>query len=653
MAAKSISVPVTGNTAPLRKSLSKANKDLDKFKKEAKASMTEAAQAFAVAGAAMGGLAFKFYEGFQRAEQANKRVFAIAKSMNLFGSETGKVTKRLTDLGDQLERETGLTAESIKETQAKLLTFKQIAITADEAGGAFDRATQAAIDMGAAGFGEATNNAVQLGKALQNPIKGVTALARSGITFTDQERAKIRTLVESNRMLEAQDMILDAVEMQVQGTAAATATATTKMRNAFGEVSDIVGESLAPAFEASAVELQKFASWASKNQPIVAALGLALIALPGAILATKAAMAIATGVSMAYAAAQAAVAAGNLAVQASTIVGIATAGVAAAAIAVLTAKVYGAVKANQAYTTSVEAANEETGQMKVLIDRAREAADKKRAADEAAAQAQQDAADKAARAVKAEKDRYKAFKDNLKSAKDSIRAYVAEIATAINSQVKLSTAVADAADMQQTATDKLNEALQERREAYAALQQAQATGDTKAYADALQNVALAESKVNDAQAAKPKNYAQIFAEQIAAAKQFAGYVKQLAAAGLSRAGLAQILDLGPVAGAQVAKDLLAGTNGMSISSLNTDLADIAATGTAAGMAIPGFAETLGATAGRSAPNVYYVTIEAGVSSPTDIAKTVEGVLQTYGSTSGGVAVKTKTPKASAGRKRRK
>jgi phage-related minor tail protein len=81
----------------------------------------------------------------------------------------GKWFAVCTDLGDQLERETGLTAESIKETQAKLLTFSQIAKTADEAGGAFDRATKAAIDMGAAGFGEATTNAVQLGQGFTGP----------------------------------------------------------------------------------------------------------------------------------------------------------------------------------------------------------------------------------------------------------------------------------------------------------------------------------------------------------------------------------------------------------------------------------------------------------------------------------------------------
>lgn len=652
MAAKSISIAVTGNAAPLRKTLTKAEKDLKNFSSQAKASMQNAAQSFALAGAAATGFASAFYMGFQQAKQANDRVFAIAKSMDLFGSETGKVTKRLTDLGDALERETGLTAESIKETQAKLLTFKQIAITADEAGGAFDRATQAAIDMGAAGFGEATNNAVQLGKALQDPIKGITALARSGVTFTAQEKAKIRTLVESNRILEAQDMILTAVEQQVGGTAVATATATVKMKNALGEVTDIVGESLAPAFESGATAMQGFAKWAAKNEPIVAALGVALVGLPATILAVKAAMAVSTAVSAAYAAAQAAVAASNLAVQASTIVGIATATLAAGVIVALTAKVYGAVKANKEHKASIEGVTEATGIMKNLQEQSRREYEAKIAAEEAATAAAQKAAEAAQKAADAEKKRFQTLRDSIKDAKAAIRSYVAEIAAAINADVSLSNAFSQAADMQADATDKLTEALKERRDAYAALQQAQATGDAKAYASALERVATAEQGVTDAQAVKPKNYTQIFADQIAAAKEFAGYVKQLAAAGLSKVGLGQILDLGPVAGAQVAKDLLSGTGGMSIASLNQDLTDIAASGTAAGMAIPGFSEALTATAGRASAGNYYITIEAGVSSPTDIAKTVQTVLQTYGNTQGGVAVKTKQPKASAGKRRK-
>ena len=112
----------------------------------------------------------------------------------------------------------------------------------------------------------------------------------------------------------------------------------------------------------------------------------------------------------------------------------------------------------------------------------------------------------------------------------------------------------------------------------------------------------------------------------------------------------QILDLGPVAGAQVAKDLLSGASGMTVGSLNADLAGIEASGLAAGMSIPGVSEALGAGAFRAAPNEYYITIEAGMSSPTDIAKTVETVLQTYGGTQGGIAVTTKPKKAAPKKK---
>jgi hypothetical protein len=69
------------------------------------------------------------------------------------------------------------------------------------------------------------------------------------------------------------------------------------------------------------------------------------------------------------------------------------------------------------------------------------------------------------------------------------------------------------------------------------------------------------------------------------------------------------------------------------------------------MSIPGFSEALDSTLTRSGPGQYNITIQAGVSSPTDIAKTVTGVLNTYGATTGGVKVKVKRPKATTGRRR--
>jgi phage-related protein len=191
----------------------------------------------------------------EEAKVADDRINQVAKSMGLFGAGTGEVVGRLNDYSSALMKNIGVDDESIKATQAKLLTFKELAKTADTTGGAFDRATAAAYDLASAGFGSAETNAVQLGKALQDPVKGITALARSGVTFTEAEKKRIETLVKSNKMGEAQNLVLKAIEQQVGGTAAATATASQKMSVSWGELKEQVGGALAPAFAALATAL--------------------------------------------------------------------------------------------------------------------------------------------------------------------------------------------------------------------------------------------------------------------------------------------------------------------------------------------------------------------------------------------------------------
>jgi len=227
--------------------LTQAGNDLDGFSKKLAGIGAAIAGAFAV------GAIINFgKESILAAEQvakANARIENIAKSMDVFGTQTKQVTDRLIKYAEANEMVLATDAEVIKGTQAKLLTFSELAVTADKAGGAFDRATAAAIDMAAAGFGEAEQNAVQLGKALQDPINGITALRRSGIAFTESQQDLIQSLVESNKMLEAQDLVLKAIEQQVGGTAAATATASQKMKLAFDNVKETVGAALLPVFE--------------------------------------------------------------------------------------------------------------------------------------------------------------------------------------------------------------------------------------------------------------------------------------------------------------------------------------------------------------------------------------------------------------------
>ena len=233
-----IKVLIKGDASDLNSAMDKSRGNLKKF---------AIAGAVAVGAAAVLGKAL--INAGERASTSNARILNITEQMGMFGDEADKVSGRLIKLAESTARQTGVDQNSIKMTQAKLLTFSALGETADEVGGAFDRATAAAVDMAAAGFGEASMNAVQLGKALQDPIKGITALGQSGATFTDAEKDLIKAMVEAGDTAGAQEMILAAVEKQVGGTAKATANASDKMKVAFSQVMEKVGLKLLPVFE--------------------------------------------------------------------------------------------------------------------------------------------------------------------------------------------------------------------------------------------------------------------------------------------------------------------------------------------------------------------------------------------------------------------
>lgn len=251
--AKSISIAITGSAAPLRKVFGEVEGDLKRFGSSVGGAFKTMGKAAAIGGAAVAAGAVAFgkaaFDAAETAGTSNARIEQVAESMGLFGREAGKVSERLIDLSHEQARLTGVNQNTIKESQALLLTFGEVAASADEAGGAFDRATQLTLDLAAAGFGGVTDNAKQLGKALNDPIKGISALSRSGVTFTDGQKELIETLVESGKMLEAQDMILSEVEKQVGGTAAATANASDQMRVGFSQITERVGMALLPVFE--------------------------------------------------------------------------------------------------------------------------------------------------------------------------------------------------------------------------------------------------------------------------------------------------------------------------------------------------------------------------------------------------------------------
>jgi len=173
----------------------------------------------------------------------------MLETMNGISAETARTTKRMAAYADQVNKATGIDDEQIKAVQRKLLVFKSLRATADETGGAFDRATQAAVDLAAGGFGQLETNARLLGRILENPTKNLNALTRAGITFTDAEKRKITQLQESGKLLEAQDVVLKSIEGRVLGLAEASATPFEKLTAQFNQIGDAIGEAMLPALE--------------------------------------------------------------------------------------------------------------------------------------------------------------------------------------------------------------------------------------------------------------------------------------------------------------------------------------------------------------------------------------------------------------------
>jgi hypothetical protein len=262
-------------------------KQLETVGQKAQFAIRKAAVPAGLALGALGGFMVKAAKGAEEARIANDKLGSVLDTMGF-----GEATDRVSAYAESLEKTVAVDADVIKATQTKLATFGELTKTVGKAGGAFDRATMAALDMAAAGFGTAEGNAVQLGKALQDPIKGLAALAKSGVTFTDQEKEKIKTLVESGKQLEAQEMILKAIEGQVKGTAESSASSFDKMKFAIAGVSDTFGDMLLPVIDALAPKLAAFSAWAQENPTALKIVAASIAGVAAAITLVSIAMAL-------------------------------------------------------------------------------------------------------------------------------------------------------------------------------------------------------------------------------------------------------------------------------------------------------------------------------------------------------------------------
>lgn len=242
----------------------------------------------AVAGLGAGALTKTLIGAGESASTAAGRIEHVAGNLGIFGDDHTAVADRLVENSKRMAQNTGVDPVAIQEAQALLLTFGDLANTADTAGGTFDRVTETALDMAGVGLGSAEQNARLLGRALDDPARGMTRLERFTKKFTDAQKEEVEAMIEAGDTAGAHKLILDHVNDSIDGTAEATADASDKMAVAWQLAGQELGATMLPAFEAFTEAAIAAAEWVSENETLALGLAGTIAGLAGAVLAVNA-----------------------------------------------------------------------------------------------------------------------------------------------------------------------------------------------------------------------------------------------------------------------------------------------------------------------------------------------------------------------------
>ena len=214
--------------------LGKADTAASKFK----ANWTRIAAGMAVVGAAVAaGLRVAVDEAAEAAV-VGRQTDAVIRST---GGSANVTKEHLEDLAGSLSKVAAVDDEVIQSAGNVLLTFKAVRNEVGEGNDIFDRAVESALDMSAALGGDLQSATLQLGKALANPVQGLTALRRAGVDFTAQQQQQIRTMVAMGDVLGAQRLIMEEVESQFDGSSEAAATGVDRIGVAWGNLLEKIG----------------------------------------------------------------------------------------------------------------------------------------------------------------------------------------------------------------------------------------------------------------------------------------------------------------------------------------------------------------------------------------------------------------------------
>ncbi len=165
---------------------------------------------------------------------------ATGNSAKLTSAELQKIAsglQELTNFGDE---------DILANVTSPLITFRNVA------GETFKEAQELILDMSEVLGQDLKSSAIQVGKALNDPIQGVTALRRVGVQLSDQQEKQVKDFMAVNDIASAQKVILAELASEFGGQARNVVDPLKQLKNTIGDIAEQLGNILLPVLRSLA-----------------------------------------------------------------------------------------------------------------------------------------------------------------------------------------------------------------------------------------------------------------------------------------------------------------------------------------------------------------------------------------------------------------
>ena len=188
-------------------------------------------------------------QAFAEQELAEKKLEAVLKSTN---NVVGMSAEQFKNMASELQGVTKFGDEAIMGAQSLMLTFTKVGKEV------MPDAIETVLNMSEAMGVGLKEQTIQLGKALNDPIMGISALSRVGVQLSDVQKQQIKDFMDVNDVASAQQVILGELETQFGGMAKEASDTLSgslaSLANNAGDAMEAIGKTLAPTIK----EMSKF-----------------------------------------------------------------------------------------------------------------------------------------------------------------------------------------------------------------------------------------------------------------------------------------------------------------------------------------------------------------------------------------------------------